>query len=495
MCITSAVSSLLALRASHDGLAAPSPHSRGRSAGSTSGASRRAGRPLSSQKTQTMAPAPHTDADTGSPSPESHFTLPRRRDARRRRRHLPAARRDGLRPRGARRRRRLGLLPDPESGDERPHKFAAPEESAAAQLVALGEAPEAQDHAGHAPATTAAAALRLLQPPRPRTLTGVEVGSGLLVVRQRDSCRPLIARRARRSGKASLSGCRRKGSAALRRSSQAADPVTPGAARPGDRLDPGLQEKPATAERTIKLDSTVRVRFAPSPTGELHIGSARTALFNWLFARHAGGVSCCASRTPTRRARRRGTRSRSSRTSRWLGLDWDEGPDSGGPVGPYRQSERLEATGRRRPHCSPPGTPITASAARSASRRCAPSSAPPASRRATTVAVRVWRASEAGAGSPPASRRPCASPCPSAETVVDDAAARRRHLRRRRFRRLHHPALRRRRRLQLRRRGRRRRHGDHPRDPRRRPPHQHRAPAAVAARPSMRRRRATPTTA
>jgi glutamyl-tRNA synthetase len=103
-----------------------------------------------------------------------------------------------------------------------------------------------------------------------------------------------------------------------------------------------LQEKPATAERTIKLDSTVRVRFAPSPTGGLHVGSARTALFNWLFARHAGGVVVL--RIDDTDVARSETRHEESilEDLRWLGLDWDEGPDTGGPVGPYRQSERLE---------------------------------------------------------------------------------------------------------------------------------------------------------
>ncbi|HSL94631.1 MAG TPA: glutamate--tRNA ligase family protein, partial [Thermoleophilia bacterium] len=103
-----------------------------------------------------------------------------------------------------------------------------------------------------------------------------------------------------------------------------------------------MQEKPATAERTIKLDSTVRVRFAPSPTGGLHVGSARTALFNWLFARHAGGVVVL--RIDDTDVARSETRHEESilEDLRWLGLDWDEGPDTGGPVGPYRQSERLE---------------------------------------------------------------------------------------------------------------------------------------------------------
>jgi len=85
----------------------------------------------------------------------------------------------------------------------------------------------------------------------------------------------------------------------------------------------------------------IRVRFAPSPTGTLHIGGARTALFNWLYARNKNGQLVL---------RLEDTDSlRSTEDSaagildglRWLGLDWDEGPDIGGPCGPYRQSERL----------------------------------------------------------------------------------------------------------------------------------------------------------
>src|ERR671914_2949475 len=86
----------------------------------------------------------------------------------------------------------------------------------------------------------------------------------------------------------------------------------------------------------------VRVRFAPSPTGYLHVGGARTALFNWLFARRHGGVFVLRIEdTDVKRS------SEEMVTGildglRWLGLDWDEGPIVGGPVGPYFQSERLE---------------------------------------------------------------------------------------------------------------------------------------------------------
>ncbi len=92
----------------------------------------------------------------------------------------------------------------------------------------------------------------------------------------------------------------------------------------------------------ITLDQTVRVRFAPSPTGTLHIGSARTALYNFLFARHTGG--CFILRIDDTDAARSDAALEASIMGdlRWLGLAWDEGPDSGGPSGPYRQSERLE---------------------------------------------------------------------------------------------------------------------------------------------------------
>ena len=91
----------------------------------------------------------------------------------------------------------------------------------------------------------------------------------------------------------------------------------------------------------MSLESRVRVRFAPSPTGTLHIGSARTARFNFLFARHAGGDFVL--RIDDTDAARSHDRHEDAILAdlRWLGLDWDEGPDVGGPCGPYRQSERL----------------------------------------------------------------------------------------------------------------------------------------------------------
>ena len=86
---------------------------------------------------------------------------------------------------------------------------------------------------------------------------------------------------------------------------------------------------------------TVRVRFAPSPTGFLHVGNARTALFNWLFARNRDGVFVL--RIEDTDIERSAAEYEKSLINdlRWLGLDWDEGPDAGGDFGPYRQSQRL----------------------------------------------------------------------------------------------------------------------------------------------------------
>lgn len=86
----------------------------------------------------------------------------------------------------------------------------------------------------------------------------------------------------------------------------------------------------------------IRVRYAPSPTGHLHIGNARTALFNFLFARHNKGTLVLRIEdTDTARNVEGGSKSQMENLH-WLGIDWDEGPDKGGEYGPYRQSERKE---------------------------------------------------------------------------------------------------------------------------------------------------------
>ena len=98
----------------------------------------------------------------------------------------------------------------------------------------------------------------------------------------------------------------------------------------------------ATADVTAGEASSVRVRFCPSPTGNPHVGMLRTALFNWAYARHTGGTFVF--RIEDTDAERDSEESYQALLDalRWLGLDWDEGPEAGGPHGPYRQSERSE---------------------------------------------------------------------------------------------------------------------------------------------------------
>ncbi len=86
----------------------------------------------------------------------------------------------------------------------------------------------------------------------------------------------------------------------------------------------------------------IRVRYAPSPTGLLHVGNLRTGLFAWLFARQSGGGFVLRIEdTDAERSERR-FEELIYRDLRWFGMDWDEGPDVGGPYGPYRQSERFD---------------------------------------------------------------------------------------------------------------------------------------------------------
>ena len=88
------------------------------------------------------------------------------------------------------------------------------------------------------------------------------------------------------------------------------------------------------------MKGDVRVRFAPSPTGALHIGGAHTALFNWLWARKNGGAFVLRIEDTDRTRSTKEYEETIMKGLRWLGLDWDEGPVTGGPCGPYRQSER-----------------------------------------------------------------------------------------------------------------------------------------------------------
>ncbi|GAI49576.1 unnamed protein product, partial [marine sediment metagenome] len=90
------------------------------------------------------------------------------------------------------------------------------------------------------------------------------------------------------------------------------------------------------------MNKSVRVRFAPSPTGYPHVGNIRTALFNWLFARHSGGRFIVRIEDTDVARKVEGAVEAILDGLRWLGLDWDEGPEVGGNYGPYFQSQRLK---------------------------------------------------------------------------------------------------------------------------------------------------------
>jgi len=93
--------------------------------------------------------------------------------------------------------------------------------------------------------------------------------------------------------------------------------------------------------------SDVRCRFAPAPSGSIHVGNARSALFGWAFARHHGGAFVLrVEDTDTGRVSEEAFHG-VMESLRWLGIDWDEGPDVGGPHAPYRQSQRGDLYDRK----------------------------------------------------------------------------------------------------------------------------------------------------
>src|SRR3972149_5188952 len=87
---------------------------------------------------------------------------------------------------------------------------------------------------------------------------------------------------------------------------------------------------------------TFRVRFAPSPTGRTHLGSGRTALYNYLIARQTGGQFILRIEDTDQKRFVPGAEEELIHSLHWLGVDWDEGPEVGGPHGPYHQTERRE---------------------------------------------------------------------------------------------------------------------------------------------------------
>jgi nondiscriminating glutamyl-tRNA synthetase len=92
----------------------------------------------------------------------------------------------------------------------------------------------------------------------------------------------------------------------------------------------------------VPAETKPRVRFAPSPTGHLHVGNARTALFNWLFARQHGGTYILRIEDTDLERSEAQYETQLIEDLKWLGLEWDEGPDKGGKFGPYRQSDRMD---------------------------------------------------------------------------------------------------------------------------------------------------------
>ena len=131
-----------------------------------------------------------------------------------------------------------------------------------------------------------------------------------------------------------------------------------------------------------------RTRYAPSPTGDPHVGNVRSALFAWLFARSTGGVFAVRIEDTDQERRIPGSEERILDSLRWLGIEWDEGPDIGGPYGPYVQSQRLEGYGEaaeRLVELDAP--PTTATARRRGWTLFAPRSRSAACPRATIVAA------------------------------------------------------------------------------------------------------------
>ena len=96
------------------------------------------------------------------------------------------------------------------------------------------------------------------------------------------------------------------------------------------------------------MTAKIRVRVAPSPTGDPHVGFAFTSLFNYIFARKHGGKLVFRLEDTDRNRFKANSEQRLLASLEWLGLTWDEGPDKGGPFAPYRQSERLSLY---REHC------------------------------------------------------------------------------------------------------------------------------------------------
>src|SRR3954454_2769701 len=110
----------------------------------------------------------------------------------------------------------------------------------------------------------------------------------------------------------------------------------------GKSSDWGVNTALAMGRRGYRQGVGTRVRFSPAPTGYLHVGGARTALFNWLYARHVGGAFVLRIEDTDLDRSSEDMVTGILDSMKWLGLDWDEGPEVGGPHAPYFQTGRLE---------------------------------------------------------------------------------------------------------------------------------------------------------
>lgn len=131
--------------------------------------------------------------------------------------------------------------------------------------------------------------------------------------------------------------------------------------------------------------TTVRTRIAPSPTGDPHVGTAYIALFNYCFAKQHGGEFILRIEDTDQLRSTRESEQQIFDALRWLGIEWSEGPDVGGPHGPYRQSERGDIYQKYAQQLVELGMPSRVSAPPKNSTRCAPSNRPRAKPRVTTV--------------------------------------------------------------------------------------------------------------
>ena len=142
-----------------------------------------------------------------------------------------------------------------------------------------------------------------------------------------------------------------------------------------------------TSETTAAPDSRpIRVRIAPSPTGDPHVGTAYIGLLNYLFARQRGGKFVLRIEDTDRTRFVSTSEQMIFDALKWVGLTWDEGPDVGGPFGPYRQSERTEIYREHAEILLANGTAYRVVRNRRRARgRCASNKSPPRLPRATTA--------------------------------------------------------------------------------------------------------------